>query len=109
IGCPAALGYSPLWEFQVLLTAWMVILPLGFPTGMGGGEPPSPSPPARAPPWTAYFRGNTDHKVIGVEDLVTTIFSFVAAGLMAMFMRAELARPGMQFVDNNKIGRASCR
>jgi cytochrome c oxidase subunit 1 len=34
---------------------------------------------------------------------VTTIFFFVAAGLMAMFMRAELARPGMQFVDNNEF------
>ena len=32
---------------------------------------------------------------------MTTIFFFVAAGLMAMFMRAELAKPGMQFVDNN--------
>ena len=39
--------------------------------------------------------------MIGVQYLVTTIFFFVAAGLMAMFMRAELAKPGMQFVDNN--------
>src|SRR5439155_341615 len=43
---------------------------------------------------------NTDHKVIGIQYLVTTIFFFVAAGLLAMLMRAELARPGMQFVDN---------
>ena len=39
--------------------------------------------------------------MIGVQYLVTTIFFFVTAGLMAMFMRAELAQPGMQFVDNN--------
>src|SRR5207247_2568743 len=43
---------------------------------------------------------NTDHKVIGIQYLVTTIVFFVAAGLLAMLMRAELARPGMQFVDN---------
>ena len=39
--------------------------------------------------------------MIGIQYLVTTVFFFVAAGLMAMFMRAELAKPGMQFVDNN--------
>ena len=38
--------------------------------------------------------------MIGVQYLVTTIFFFVAAGMMAMLFRAELARPGMQFVDN---------
>src|SRR5207247_6300717 len=43
---------------------------------------------------------NTDHKVIAIQYLVTTIFFFVIAGLLAMLMRAELARPGMQFVDN---------
>jgi cytochrome c oxidase subunit 1 len=50
--------------------------------------------------WRDYFRINTDHKVIGIQYLVTTIVFFVIAGLLAMFMRAELARPGMQFVDN---------
>ncbi len=49
--------------------------------------------------WRDYFRVNTDHKVIGVQYVVTTIFFFIAAGLMAMFIRAELARPGSQFVD----------
>ena len=38
--------------------------------------------------------------MIGIQYLVTTIVFFVIAGLLAMFMRAELARPGMQFVDN---------
>src|SRR5205085_11108825 len=42
----------------------------------------------------------TDHKVIGIQYLVTTIFFFLAGGMLAMIMRAELARPGMQFVDN---------
>ncbi len=38
--------------------------------------------------------------MIGIQYLVTTIFFFVAGGLLAMFMRAELAQPGMQYVDN---------
>ena len=37
--------------------------------------------------------------MIGVQYIVTTIFFFVAGGLLAMFMRAELAEPGMQYVD----------
>ena len=112
IGCRAWLDYHPLNEFQVLLTAWMIIVPLGFLIGIGGfdywfywasGRPTRPEDHSGhgARSWKDYFRVNTDHKVIGVQYLVTTIFFFVTAGLMAMFMRAELAKPGMQFVDNN--------
>ena len=49
--------------------------------------------------WKDYFRINTDHKVIGIQYIVTTIFFFIAGGLLAMFMRAELAQPGMQYVN----------
>src|SRR5205823_6716423 len=51
--------------------------------------------------WKDYFRVNTDHKVIGLQYICTTFFFFVAGGLMAMLMRAELAAPGMQFVSPN--------
>ena len=51
--------------------------------------------------WRDYFRVNTDHKVIGIQYICTTFFFFVAGGLMAMLMRAELAQPGTQFVDPN--------
>ena len=37
--------------------------------------------------------------MIGVQYVVTTIFFFVIGGLLAMLVRAELARPGTQFVD----------
>src|SRR5215212_3176781 len=46
-----------------------------------------------------YFKVNTDHKVIGIQYLVTTFFFFVVGGLFAMIFRAELAQPDMQFVD----------
>ena len=49
--------------------------------------------------WKDYFRVNTDHKVIGIQYLVTTIFFFLAGGMLALLVRAELARPGMQFFD----------
>ncbi|OII68372.1 MULTISPECIES: cytochrome c oxidase subunit I [unclassified Streptomyces] len=41
----------------------------------------------------------TDHKTIGNMYLATAFGFFLAAGLMAMLMRAELARPGLQIMD----------
>ncbi|MFJ6919310.1 cytochrome ubiquinol oxidase subunit I, partial [Streptomyces sp. NPDC101133] len=38
----------------------------------------------------------TDHKTIGTLYLVTSFAFFVIGGVMALFMRAELARPGLQ-------------
>src|SRR6266508_320611 len=51
--------------------------------------------------WHDYFRVNTDHKVIGVQYVVTSFFFMLVGGLMAMMVRAELAAPGMQFVNAN--------
>ncbi|MGW2181939.1 aa3-type cytochrome oxidase subunit I [Streptomyces sp. NPDC001732] len=41
----------------------------------------------------------TDHKTIGNMYLVTSFAFFLFAGALAMIMRAELARPGMQILD----------
>ncbi len=40
----------------------------------------------------------TDHKLIGPMYMVTSFAFFMLGGLMALVMRAELARPGMQFL-----------
>ncbi|QPP08789.1 cytochrome c oxidase subunit I [Streptomyces bathyalis] len=42
------------------------------------------------------YLSTTDHKVIGNMYLATSFAFFIVAGLMAMLMRAELARPGLQ-------------
>src|SRR6266571_1505014 len=42
----------------------------------------------------------TDHKKIGILYILTAFFFFVVAGIMALFIRAELARPGLQLVDD---------
>ncbi|MFF9111930.1 cytochrome c oxidase subunit I [Streptomyces sp. NPDC014805] len=44
----------------------------------------------------------TDHKKIGNLYLVTSFGFFLVAGLMAMLMRAELARPGLQIVSEQR-------
>ncbi|MFG2950599.1 aa3-type cytochrome oxidase subunit I [Streptomyces adustus] len=44
----------------------------------------------------------TDHKKIGHLYLITSFGFFLAGGVMALLMRAELARPGLQIMDNNQ-------
>src|SRR3954470_24869192 len=41
----------------------------------------------------------TDHKTIGLMYLTASFAFFIAGGVMAMLMRAELARPGLQFLS----------
>ena len=111
-GIRALGGLDPVWELDVLLAVWTIIVPLGFLAGIGAfdywaywisGKPTRPEDHSGhgADSWRDYFRVNTDHKVIGIQYLVTTFTFFALAGLMAMFMRAELARPGLQYVDSN--------
>jgi cytochrome c oxidase subunit 1 len=44
----------------------------------------------------------TDHKTIGKLYLVTAFGFFGAGGIMALLMRAELARPGRQFLSQEQ-------
>src|SRR2546422_7542110 len=105
-------GWHPILATEPLvLVAALVAAPIGFLAGIGAfdywtyyaiGSPTRPEDHSGhgARSWRDYFRVNTDHKVIGVQYLVTTIFFFLAGGMLAMLVRAELARPGMQFFDN---------
>jgi len=43
--------------------------------------------------WSDYFTFNTDHKVIGVQYLVSTLLFFLYAGLLALVIRFELLDP----------------
>jgi cytochrome c oxidase subunit 1 len=45
---------------------------------------------------------STDPKVIGNLYLITSFIFFIVAGAMAMVIRAELARPGLQLVSNEQ-------
>jgi cytochrome c oxidase subunit 1 len=44
----------------------------------------------------------TDHKRIGYLYLFTTFAWFLIAGLLALILRSELARPGLQFLSNEQ-------
>jgi len=45
---------------------------------------------------------STDPKVIGNLYFITSFIFFMFAGAMAMVIRAELARPGLQFISNEQ-------
>ncbi|MFD7842251.1 cytochrome c oxidase subunit I [Nocardia sp. NPDC059764] len=60
-----------------------------------------PYPARRGPKGSFVYKmvTTTDPKVLGTMYLVTSMAFFIIAGLMALIMRAELARPGMQFLS----------
>jgi cytochrome c oxidase subunit 1 len=104
-------GWNPILKSDdIVLVSLLVAGPLGFLGGLGAfdywtyyalGHATRPEDHSGhgARSWKDYFRVNTDHKVIGVQYLVTTVFFFLIGGLLALLVRAELARPGTQFFD----------
>ena len=49
--------------------------------------------------WTDYFTFSTDHKVIGIQYLVTSFLFFFVGGSLAEGMRTELATPQPDFLN----------
>jgi len=50
--------------------------------------------------WRRYFWWNTDHKVIGVQYIVTSFLFFILGGALAMLVRSELATPQSNLIDS---------
>src|SRR3712207_3220945 len=48
--------------------------------------------------WWHYFTFNTDHKVIGIQYLVTSFIFYMIGGTLATAIRTELATPASDFV-----------
>ncbi|XQQ06046.1 MAG: cbb3-type cytochrome c oxidase subunit I [Leptolyngbya sp. IPPAS B-1204] len=60
---------------------------------------PSGHHPAQERKWQDYFTFNTDHKVIGIQYLVTSFVFFAIGGLMADVIRTELRTPASDVVS----------
>src|SRR5215212_12208369 len=64
---------------------------------------------ALAPATTAYRSGlyewltTTDHKKIGIMYVINSFLFFFLAGLLALGVRAELAQPGLQFLQDEHV------
>src|SRR5215210_5481301 len=106
----ALYGYQPVVDPDAVTVVSLIGAPLFFLVGLGAfdywfywasGRPTRAEDHSGhgARSWRDYFRVNTDHKVIGVQYVVTTIFFFCVGGLLAMLFRAELAEPGTQYFN----------
>lgn len=49
--------------------------------------------------WWQYFTFSTDHKVIGIQYLVTSFIFYLIGGVLASAVRTELATPDPDFVS----------
>ncbi len=49
--------------------------------------------------WKRFFTFSTDHKVIGIQYIVTSFVFFLIGGLFAMIIRGELITPEANLVD----------
>jgi len=56
----------------------------------------------KAPGWQRYFTFNHDHKVIGIQYLVTFAVVFLLAGLLAMLIRVQLTQPTGGIFSNSQ-------
>ncbi|HEX8102031.1 MAG TPA: cbb3-type cytochrome c oxidase subunit I, partial [Solirubrobacteraceae bacterium] len=108
----ALYGWDPIVDGYAVTIVALIAAPLFFLVGLGAfdywfywaaGRPTRPEDHSShgAHSWRDYFKVNTDHKVIGIQYVVTSFFFMLIGGLLAMMVRAELAAPGQQFVDAN--------
>lgn len=67
----------------------------GTALGADGPGRSAPEPAVRGRASWVDWLTTTDHKKIGTLYLVSAFVFFVVGGVMALMMRAELARPGL--------------
>jgi cytochrome c oxidase subunit I len=104
-----AMKQHPVVDAHAITIVALICVPIFFLIGIGTcdywfywmwGGPTRPEEHSQhgAHTWRDYFKVNTDHKVIGVQYVVTSFFFLLVGGMLAMLIRAQLAKPGMNFV-----------
>src|SRR5437660_1171627 len=99
----------PVIDGDAITIVALIAVPLFFMVGLGTADywfywaagkrtRPEDHSAHGARTWRDYFRVNTDHKVIGIQYTVTSFFFLFVGGLLAMLIRVQLAKPGMQFL-----------
>ncbi len=93
---------QPLWSEPMVAGAYTFFL-VGWLLGAGVwdhwargwfGLENRPTPTQQSAGTARYFAFSTDHKVIGIQYLVTFVTLFLLAGFAAVLMRIELMNPG---------------
>ncbi|MFD7921068.1 cytochrome c oxidase subunit I [Streptomyces sp. NPDC059740] len=75
------------------------------PQEPGGGQEVGPPRPSRGKAVVTWLT-TTDHKQIGTLYMASSFTFFMVGGLLALVLRAELARPGTQIVSNEQYNQA---
>lgn len=99
---PRAFGFTePAWVFGAAIGALCFLVGVGsvsdwFTWAMGGS---TPDHIADQPGWQKYFGVSLDHKVIGIQYTMVSLFLLSVGGLFALVFRTELAKTGMQLIS----------
>jgi len=101
------LGMSA-WRAEPVLVAGALLGAVFFMFGTGvlddwlkwarGEDTPEPSVESEIQGYKRYLHVSFDHKVIGIQYGVTSLFIMMVAGLFALIFRTELAQTGLQFL-----------
>src|SRR5919197_4275448 len=75
---------------------------MGIATGSDSVTTVAEARPPEEPAGLLDWITTTNHKKIGVLYIATTFTFFIAAGIIALLMRTELARPGLQFLSKQE-------
>jgi cytochrome c oxidase subunit 1 len=91
---------EPAWVFGAFLGVLSFIAGSGiagdwFKWAKGEQTPDQREDP---PGWEKYIGVSLDHKVIGIQYTLTSLFLLVVGGSFALVFRSELAAPGLQFL-----------
>jgi cytochrome c oxidase subunit 1 len=109
-GIRGLMGLSPLGPFFFTEPAWVfggLIGVFGFIGGSGivddwmrwAKGQRTPEHWADPPGWEKYLGVSLDHKVIGIQYTVTSLFLLVVGGSFALVFRTELSATGLQFLS----------
>ena len=104
-----AMHQHPVFDPRAVVIVSLMSVPIFFLIGFGtcdywfywmfgGPTRPESHDDHGAYTWRDYFKVNVDHKVIGIQYVVTSFFFLLVGGMLAMMIRAQLAKPGMNFV-----------
>jgi cytochrome c oxidase subunit 1 len=91
---------EPAWVFGGLVgglffLAWSGVVSDWFKWAKGESTPEHREDPEG---WEKYINVSLDHKVIGIQYTVTSLFLLVVGGSFALIFRSELAHSGLQFL-----------
>ena len=89
------IGFFGFLFFSGVLTDWLKWM-FGIETPLHHGAPPG------KPEWSRYLNVDVNHKVIGIQYAITSVFVLLVGGLFAVIFRIELTQPGMQFLNNTQ-------